>query len=380
MKRILFVDDDPTTLQVIGLMLNGRGYRVITALSGDEALKTCQDDLPDLVLLDIMMPMMDGYEVCRQMRTDPRTSHIPVVMLSAKADMESQAEAFRCGADGYLAKPVRSSELVAHIENALERAIPAPAPVPRGIAIGIVGSQDGLGTTMVAVNVAVALAAERQVVVVDFVPAGAVNVHLGLEATHGIGALLSRPLETIKRDALLAEMVSHSSGLRALGGTANPALNLDVYRARAILSELLDIAAVTVVDLGGGLGPAARAVLPACGAVALVFGSDRVALTQVQRLLAALREVGVAEEALLPVCVNHWGVVGKLGEATAAANLGRSPYAVIDYAARELYQAIQEGAPLVLSAPESPAAQALQALAQGLYRAAQESAQKEARQ
>ena len=85
MSRILFVDDDLGTLQLIELVLSRQGHQVLTASSGAGALRAMQDDLPDLVLLDLMMPVMDGYEVCRQVRANPRTAHIPRVRLRPSA-------------------------------------------------------------------------------------------------------------------------------------------------------------------------------------------------------------------------------------------------------------------------------------------------------
>lgn len=379
MSHILFVDDDPDTLQLIKLMLGRRGFRVTTASGGARALKAMQDDLPDLVLLDLMMPVMDGYEVCRQIRANPRTAHVPVVVLSARAHAESRVEAFRCGADDYLTKPVRSSELIAHIEAVLERAAPASPTAEPGTAIGILGSQGGAGTTMVAVNVAAALVAEQKVALADFVPQGAVSAYLGLETTGGVGSLLSQPIGSIDQTTVLAEMVSHPSGLRVLGGSLDATLGLDTHRARAILSVLLDIVDVAVVDLGPGLDPVARAVLPHCGAVALVVGGDRATLIQSQRMLAALLKVGIAEEKILPVCVNYWGAVGELSETAVPAELERPLYGIVDYGSEEVYQAIQQGDPLVLSGPESPTGQVLKTLARELVRSAQTSTHEETR-
>ena len=137
--------------------------------------------------------------------------------------------------------------------------------------------------------------------------------------------------------------------------------------------------AVAVVDLGPGLGPVARAVLPHCGAVALVVGGDRIALTQAQRMLATLLKAGIAEETILPVCVNHWGAVGELSEAAVSAKLERPLYGIIDYGSEELYRTIQQGEVLVLSDPEGPTGQVLRTLARELVRSAQTSTHEETR-
>ncbi len=126
-QTILVVDDDLDTLTLIGLTLQRRGFAVMKAQSGPEALEKLHADLPDLMIVDVMMPHMDGYEVCRTVKGDPRTAHLPVVMLTAKAQTASQLEGFRAGAVDYITKPVHPQDLVARISSVLERAQAAQA-------------------------------------------------------------------------------------------------------------------------------------------------------------------------------------------------------------------------------------------------------------
>jgi len=104
-QTILVVDDDLDTLMLIGLTLQRRGFSVTKAQSGPEALEKLQTAMPDLMIVDVMMPYMDGYELCRTVKDDPRTAHLPVVMLTAKAQTASQLEGFRAGAVDYITKP-----------------------------------------------------------------------------------------------------------------------------------------------------------------------------------------------------------------------------------------------------------------------------------
>lgn len=120
--RILAVDDDEDILALIKLILKQHGLEMIQATSGMEALERLTHDLPDLVILDLMMPEMDGLEVCRHIRADPRTAHLPVMILTARTQPESRAEAFRAGADDYVTKPVHPGELVARLRAILEHA------------------------------------------------------------------------------------------------------------------------------------------------------------------------------------------------------------------------------------------------------------------
>jgi CheY-like chemotaxis protein len=101
--NILIVDDTPENLTVLRQMLSAHGYRVRTALSGKIALKSIQADPPDLILLDILMPEMDGYEVCSVLKSNERTSQIPIIFISALAEVEDIVKAFQAG--GWITSP-----------------------------------------------------------------------------------------------------------------------------------------------------------------------------------------------------------------------------------------------------------------------------------
>lgn len=120
-KRILVVDDDDKTTQLIGYILRGQGYEVSNAMSGGDALKAVAGERPDLVVLDLMMPDMDGLEVCRRMRADPKLANMPIVMLTAKVHPSDRAEGLRAGADDYITKPVDPVDLAVRIKAALQR-------------------------------------------------------------------------------------------------------------------------------------------------------------------------------------------------------------------------------------------------------------------
>ena len=107
---VLVVDDLPANLRLMEAVLAPRGHRVVTASSGPEALDVLAGQDVDIVLLDILMPEMDGYEVCRRVRSDPRTAFLPVVMVTASGDQE-KVSALAAGADDFLAKPIDQAEL-----------------------------------------------------------------------------------------------------------------------------------------------------------------------------------------------------------------------------------------------------------------------------
>lgn len=118
--HILVVDDNPMNLQVIGGLLEDKGYELAIALSGKEALAYLEKEQTDLILLDIMMPGIDGYEVCGRLKRNPITKNIPVIFLTANSEPEQIARGFEAGAVDYVTKPFHSDELMARIHTHLD--------------------------------------------------------------------------------------------------------------------------------------------------------------------------------------------------------------------------------------------------------------------
>ena len=119
--KILVVDDDPNTLEIIKIGLEFRNYNVVTATNGEEALQQLHDETPDMVILDVMMPKIDGLEVCRRAKDNFFTSQIPILLLTARGQIEDKVEGLSVGADDYLAKPFDMRELMARVNMILRR-------------------------------------------------------------------------------------------------------------------------------------------------------------------------------------------------------------------------------------------------------------------
>jgi len=120
-KKILIVEDEESLLKLESILLTSKGYEVTGAKSGREALEILKTEMPDLILLDIMLPEMDGFEVCRLIRSDMRTRHIPVVMLTAKKSREDMERGEQVGANWYITKPFKSSMVTETVKRFLEK-------------------------------------------------------------------------------------------------------------------------------------------------------------------------------------------------------------------------------------------------------------------
>ena len=117
--RILVVDDEIYIVHILDFSLGMEGYEVITALDGEQALEKARSEKPDLIVLDIMMPKLDGYETCKMLKADDRTRQIPVILLSAKGRHTDQKIGYEVGADDYITKPFSPRKLVERINTLL---------------------------------------------------------------------------------------------------------------------------------------------------------------------------------------------------------------------------------------------------------------------
>jgi putative two-component system response regulator len=120
MNKILVVDDEERNLRLMEALLTPLGHEVILALNGEEALEKVREIPPDLILLDVMMPKMDGFELSRRLKGDEETAIIPIIMVTALEEVEDRIEALEAGADDFLSKPVDKTELKARVQSLLK--------------------------------------------------------------------------------------------------------------------------------------------------------------------------------------------------------------------------------------------------------------------
>ena len=121
MAKVLVVDDEPDAVELVSFNLKAAGYEVVSADDGNEAIKKARQHAPDLILLDVMLPEVDGLEVCKLLRRDPVASSVPIIMLTAKAAEIDRVLGLELGADDYMTKPFSPRELVLRVKNLLKR-------------------------------------------------------------------------------------------------------------------------------------------------------------------------------------------------------------------------------------------------------------------
>ncbi len=127
-KQVMVVDDETGALTLIGIMLERGGFEVLKARDAYTALDLLKEQTPDLIILDVMMPGMNGIELCRRIRATPQTSEVPVLILSARGDQESIEEGLDAGANDYLSKPILHHDLITKLRDMLNNSVPGIEP------------------------------------------------------------------------------------------------------------------------------------------------------------------------------------------------------------------------------------------------------------
>lgn len=367
-EKILVVDDDLESLKLIGVMLQRQGYAVITANAGQQALDRALADQPDLIILDIMMSAMDGYEVCRRLRHDPLTQHIPIIMFTAKTMVDDKVAGFEAGADDYLTKPTHPAELVSRVKALLARSAQRRAPSDRSLVWGFLGAKGGVGTTTLATNVAAVLARNAPTALADFrLGQGTLGLSLGVTRSTGMANLLASPANEIAAQAVEREMVPHSSGLRLLLSSGRPKetlLSASPDTLAAVVQHLRALQHMVVLDLGAGLNRLTARLLPEMDQLTLVVEPNRVALTLARDMIAEMQQIGLARNQISVVMINRAQTSAQVPWQEAEQLLGHEMTAIISPAPELAFQAAEAGLPIVIFQPNSVVASQLNKLAE----------------
>jgi pilus assembly protein CpaE len=308
--KILVIDDDLDSLKLIGLLLQRHGYEVAAAPGGAQGLAQAEEDPPDLVLLDLMMPDMDGYEVCRRLRSDPHLAHIPVIMFTAKTRVDDKVAGFEAGADDYLTKPTHPAELAARVKAMLERNMAEPGEQdaePRAPLVAVLGVKGGSGVTTLAINLSAALQErEKRVVLADLQHgSGAVGMALGIPEGDGYTRLLRTALAELTAERLEENLSEYGPDFRLLLSAYDPTeagMPLSANHFERILGLLAKTADVAILDYGSRVTGVMLSSLRLVDRVLLCLPPQPSSIRIAQTLVTHLERLGLTREQI--------GVVG----------------------------------------------------------------------
>ena len=368
-EKILIIDDDLDTLRLVGLMLQKQGYEIIAASNGEQGLLKADEDVPDLILLDVMMPDMDGYEVSRRLRANPKTEGVPILMFTAKSQLDDKVTGFEAGVDDYLTKPTHPAELHAHVKALLARSVKKVKIDSSVFSVGVLSARGGLGVSTIALNLGSFLntGIGKETIVVELFPGkGTIGRDLSIPDLDGLSSLLRITPEGIGKEKVEEKLVEHSSGLRLLLASEEPketALSSAVLQAQLVFSQLSSLSNFLIADFGSGLPSLSQSLLPQCNQILVVVEALSNSIAHTKLLIANLIELGVEEEDILVVLNNRTRSEMRLALGQVQKELGH-PVALTLTPAPELFpQATHFNTTAVLQEPESMTSQQFRKLA-----------------
>jgi len=377
-EKILIVDDDLETLRLLGMMLQRKGYEIVAANSGELAISMVKKELPDLILLDVMMPVIDGYQVAREIRNDPVTAQIPILMFTAKSQIDDKVAGYDAGADDYLTKPVHPAELTAHVKSLLSRSV---KPVTETIAaktgyvIGIVGCKGGIGVSTLALNLAISYGnlSKKETMAVELKTGmGSWGVELDIAESYGLEKLLSLPVAEITPETAEKHAVHTSFGTRLLiaSNKTRQIKFMDTSeKIIPIINALSSIVPVIVLDIGNPYIPAFDDICSLCNQVLVVTDAFPATVLRTRRLLGNLQfEPEKISRKIDVVLYNHVRSDLMLKAEQISKMLPGYPVKImIPSVPEQVFQANQKYVPLIKIQPEGLFSQQIAELAKMIH-------------
>ena len=398
--KILVIDDHPETLSIIQRVLQQQGYNVLGARSGFRGLTLAESENPDLVLVDGMMPEMDGWEVCRRLRATPKLADIPIIMFTAVDEADKKLAGFDAGADDYVTKPTEPDELVERVKTILDNRTPKAAAETRlhtappdnnkrsnetvtpsgktmafpsqGSVTAVLGARGGAGATTMAINLASSLASHgRNTTLVDLdLSQGHVAMYLSQKHKNGLNNVLVQS-ETRWTQAIDNEVSKYNDHLNLLLAHARPAnaqVSLYPEQVQNLLQPLIKPGHHLVIDCGHQLTPVVEAVLTLANQIIVCLRPERVALANARQLLEHLREVSL-EKTLVRAIIFDFSSQMAIPHEALEKFLNHPLTAILPVSQAEMNQSVNKSIPLVQLNPHAKASILIRQIAQQLIKA-----------
>ena len=369
-EKILIVDDDLDTLRLVGLMLQRQGYQIIAATNGEQGLTKAFQEKPDLILLDVMMPDMDGYEVTRRLRKNPTTAKTPVLMFTAKTQLDDKVTGFEVGADDYLTKPTHPSELQAHVKSLLLRAAdsmsslaPTASEEQHGFVVSVLSARGGFGVSSVAANLAAALFFHTQadVILAELVPGqGTLALDLGIADGKNLNDILTGSTVEITREKVQSSLISHASGIKLLAASETPRdvhLISQVSNYETLVGRLSTVARFIVLDLGIGLPPFVQKILPLCNNHIVVVEGVPNSIHRTKILLDEIASLGIDRKSIIVALNNRVRSESQMPWSEVQERLNHSVAVTLTPAPELFIQALRMQTPAVVCQPTNVTSQ-----------------------
>jgi len=367
-EQILIVDDEVTTLKLLGMALEREGYRISAAQDAPQALAHIDAEIPDLLILDVMMPGMSGLDLCQQLRARRETANLPIILLSAKGEVADRVAGLKAGADEYLVKPIDTVELTARVASLLERTrrLREDSGGRATKMISFIGAKGGSGTTNVALNVGVALAGtEKEVIAVELRGhGGSFPTLLGLKAAKGLDGLVDADPRLITPQEIGRRVFRHASGLQVVCAPERIGFeSLGLPQAEAVLLGLVGKADYLLVDLPSIPTPSIQAAIPRSQAVVLLVEPVRDSVERASAMASFLQSLAVGGAVLQALVVTRAPIASPIAVTEIEERLAWPVTGVIPPAPDAFARAAALGRPILQTEPEGMVSLAIRQLA-----------------
>ncbi len=371
--RILLVEDDLAAAKLYRWVLMNEGYDVILAQTGEEGYALATERTPDLIIVDVMLPGMDGYALCRQLRQNVITRSVPILIVSAKSEIADKVAGFEAGADDYLCKPFHPEELVLRVKALMARlrsSVLVESPLySRGKVIALFSSKGGVGKTTIAVNLAIALHQKSSGNVVLFDADfffGNVGVYLNLPPFYSILNLISH-LNNPSAILLDQVLVPHASGIRILMSPYYPeeAELVQASHVKEVLTFLTETHDYVVVDCQATYDERTLTILESAHLILLVTTPEVGTIKNTSRFLELAEKLGLPDERI-QVLVNRADSDVGVSVPEIERTLKHPVAFQLPSGGRTVVFSVNRGVPLILDKPNHPFSQQIATIAETL--------------